>query len=112
MMIIYVFGGVEHITKWIQNQKTIQILIYSRKTLFKDYYNKPLNKINKNNYQGVEYVAYDKQYDDEAFDNDEYDKKNDEIDLIEKHFILMYIHRMNQKYYKLTEEVSLIMMIH
>ena len=69
------------------------------KTLFKDYYNKPLNKINKNNYQGieyiahdeenypgVEYVAYDKEYTDEALDNEEYDKKNDEIDLIEKHF--------------------------
>ena len=69
------------------------------KNIFQDYYNKPLNKINKNNYQGVEYVAhdeenysgveyvaYDKEYTDEALDNEEYDKKNDEIDLIEKHF--------------------------
>jgi hypothetical protein len=56
------------------------------KSLFKDYYNKPLNKINKENYPGVDYVAYDKEYDDEALDNEEYDKKNDEIDLIEKHF--------------------------
>ena len=36
------------------------------------------------NYNGVEYVAYDKEYDDEALDNEEYDKNNDEIDLIEK----------------------------
>jgi hypothetical protein len=35
---------------------------------------------------GIEYVAYAKEYTDEALDNDEYDKKNDEIDLIEKHF--------------------------
>ncbi len=28
------------------------------KSFFKGYYNKPLNKINKNQ-QGVEYVAYD-----------------------------------------------------
>ena len=55
------------------------------KDLFKDYYNKPLNKINKENYPGIEFVAYDK----------EYDKKNDEIDLIEKHFninINVYTH--------------------
>ncbi len=45
------------------------------KSLFKDYYNKPLNKINKANYPGVEYVAYDKEQDDEALDNDEYDKE-------------------------------------
>ncbi len=59
------------------------------------------------NFPGVEYVAFDKEYEDEALDNDEYDKKNDEIDLIEKHLmlILMYIHIMNQNYYKLTEEV-------
>ena len=97
------------------------------KTLFKDYYNKPLNKIKKNNYQcveyvaydeenypGVEFVAYDKEYTDEALDNDEYDKKNDEIDLIEKHLvlILMYIHMMNQNHYKLIEEVLLTMMTH
>ena len=65
------------------------------KDLFKDYYNKPLNKINKENYPGIEFVAYDKEYDDEALDNDEYDKKNDEIDLIEKHFnvnINVYTH--------------------
>ncbi len=29
---------------------------------------------------------YDKEYTDDALDNDEYDKKNDEVDLIEKHF--------------------------
>ncbi len=65
-----------------------------------------LNKINKANYQGVEYVAwdeenypgvefvaYDKENTDEALENDEYDKKNDEydkknneIDMTEKHF--------------------------
>ena len=47
------------------------------------------------NYNDVEYVAYDKEYDYEALDNDEYDRKNDEIDLIEKHFnvnINVYIH--------------------
>jgi hypothetical protein len=62
--------------------------------LFKDYYNKLLNKSNNANYPGIEYVAYDKEYDDKALDNDEYDKKNDAIDLIEKHLmlILMYIH--------------------
>ena len=43
------------------------------------------------------YVAYDKEtlYNDEALDNDDYDKKNDEIDLIEKHFninINVYTH--------------------
>jgi len=43
------------------------------------------NKIAES-YKGIEYVAYDKEYNDEALDNDEYDKKNDEIDLIEKHF--------------------------
>ena len=47
------------------------------------------------NYPGVDYVAYDKEYNDEALDNDGYDKKNDEIDLIEKHFninINVYTH--------------------
>ncbi len=29
------------------------------KSLFKDYYNKTLNKINREHYQGVEYVSYD-----------------------------------------------------
>ncbi len=38
------------------------------------------------NYPDVEFVAYDKEYTDEALDNEEYEKKNDEIDLIEKHF--------------------------
>jgi hypothetical protein len=51
------------------------------KQLFNDYFNK--EKDNKN-YNGVEFVAYDKEYADEALDNVEYDKKNDEIDLIEK----------------------------
>ncbi len=27
------------------------------------------------NYNGIEYVAYDKEYTDEALDNDEYEKK-------------------------------------
>ena len=65
------------------------------------------------NYPGVDYVAYDKEYNDEALDNDGYDKKNDEIDLIEKHINIniMYIQMMNPNYYKLTEEASLIMMI-
>ncbi len=62
---------------------------------------------------GVEFVAYDKEYTDEALDNDEYDKQNDEIDLIKKKIlILMYIHMMNQIYYKLTEGALLIMMTH
>ena len=58
------------------------------------------------NYNGVEFVAYDKEYTDEALDNEEYDKKNDEIDLIENilMLILMYIHMMNLNYYKLIEE--------
>jgi phosphoribosyl 1,2-cyclic phosphodiesterase len=81
------------------------------KQLFNDYYNKEKDI---KNYNGVEYVAYDKEYTDEALDNDEYDKKNDEIDLIEKHLIsiLMYIHMMNQNHYKLIEEVLLTMMTH
>jgi hypothetical protein len=70
------------------------------KSLFKDCYNKPWNNINKANYKDVEYVAYDeenypgveflaydKEYTDDALDNDdndEYDKKNDGIDLIKK----------------------------
>ena len=33
-----------------------------------------------NTYKGVEFVAYDKEYTAEALDNEEYDKKNDEID--------------------------------
>jgi len=53
------------------------------KQLFNDYFNKEKDI---KNYNGVEFVAYDKEYTDEALDNDEYDKKNDEIDLIEKHF--------------------------
>ena len=81
------------------------------KQLFNDYYNKEKDI---KNYNGVEFVAYDKEYTDEALDNDEYDKKNDEIDLIEKHLmlILMYIHMMNQNHYKLIEEVLLTMMTH
>jgi hypothetical protein len=62
------------------------------KQLFNDYYNKEKDI---KNYNGVEFVAYDKEYTDEALDNDEYDKKNDEIDLIEKHFninINVYTH--------------------
>jgi len=44
-------------------------------------------------FSGVEYKAYDKEYPDEALDNDDYDKKNDEIDFIEKIVIMisMYI---------------------
>ena len=81
------------------------------KAIFNEYYNKEKDI---KNYNGVEYVAYDKEYTDEALDNEEYDKKNDEIDLIEKHFninINVYTHD-NQNYYKSTEEVLLIMMIH
>ena len=54
-----------------------------------------INKRILKNYNGVEFVAYDKEYTDEALDNEEYDKKNDEIDLIEKHFnvnINVYTH--------------------
>ena len=46
------------------------------KQLFNDYYNKEKDI---KNYNGVEYVAYDKEYDDKALDNEEYDKKNDEM---------------------------------
>ena len=56
------------------------------KYLYKDYYNKKLNDDEIKNYKGVEYVAYDKEYDDEALDNEEYENKNNELDLIEKHF--------------------------
>jgi len=62
------------------------------KQIFNDYYNKEKDI---KNYNGVEYVAYDKEYEAEALDNDEYDEKNDEIDLIEKHFninINVYTH--------------------
>jgi hypothetical protein len=47
-----------------------------------------------------------KEYTDDALDNDEYDKKNDQIDLLEKNYmlILMYIHMMNLDYYKSTED--------
>jgi hypothetical protein len=55
------------------------------KQLFNDYYNKEKD-IKNYNHDGVKFVAYDKEYTDEALDNDEYDKKNDQIDLIEKHF--------------------------
>ena len=58
------------------------------KDLLQDYNNKPLHKINKQNYQGVEYIAYDKEYDDEALDHDEYDKNNDEIDSSKQHFYI------------------------
>ncbi len=47
------------------------------KTIFNEYYNKEKDF---KNYCGIEYVAYDKEYYDVALDNDEYDKKNDEID--------------------------------
>ena len=64
-----------------QPAKAIDV-IKPMKALFKDYYGKPIY----DDYIGVQYVAYDKEYTDEALDNEEYDKKNDEIDLIEKHF--------------------------
>ena len=54
--------------------------------LFKNYYGIKLDDETEISYKGIEYVAYDKEYNDENLDNDEYDKKNDEIDLIEKHF--------------------------
>ncbi len=41
------------------------------KYIFNDYYGKKLDK----NYNGVEYVAYDKEHTDDALDNDEYDKR-------------------------------------
>ena len=56
------------------------------KYLYKDYYDKQLNNQEMQDYPGVQFVAYDKEYDDEALDNDEYENKNDELDLIEKHF--------------------------
>jgi hypothetical protein len=56
------------------------------KKVFKDYYGIKLDDNIVESYKGVEFVAYDKEYTDAALDNDEYDKKNDEIDLIEKHF--------------------------
>jgi hypothetical protein len=40
------------------------------KQLFDDYYNKEMDI---KNYNGVEFVTYDKEYTDEALDNDEYD---------------------------------------
>jgi hypothetical protein len=52
-------------------------------SIFNDFYDSDKHI---KNYSGVEYVAYDKEFTDEALDNEEYDKKNDEIDLIEKHF--------------------------
>jgi hypothetical protein len=42
------------------------------KSIFNDYYN---NNKDIKNYNGVEYIAYDKEYTDEALDNDEYDKR-------------------------------------
>jgi hypothetical protein len=56
------------------------------KYLYKDYYNKNLNDEEIKNYKAVEFVAYDKEYDEEALDNEEYENKYDELDLIEKHF--------------------------
>ena len=53
------------------------------KLLFSDYYG---DERSIENYSGVEYVAYDKEYSDEALDNEEYEQKNDELDLIEKKF--------------------------
>ena len=51
------------------------------KQLFNDYYK---NTKDIKNYNGVEYVAYKEQYND--LNNDEYDNKNDELDLIERFF--------------------------
>ena len=50
---------------------------YGKEKIPSDYYNKEKDI---KNYNGIEYVAYDKEYTDEALDNEEYDKKNDEID--------------------------------
>ncbi len=75
-----------------EDKRNIRILM---KSLFNDYYNyvhcKDETKIKNHTidikkYGGVKYVAYDKEYTDEALGNEEYDKKNDEIDLIEKRF--------------------------
>jgi len=51
------------------------------KQLFNDYYKKQKDI---KNYNGVEYVAYKEQYID--LNNDEFDNKNDELDLIERFF--------------------------
>ena len=56
------------------------------KHLYNNYYDRKLNDEEIKNYKGVNFVAYDKEYDEEKLDNDEYEKKNDELDLIEKHF--------------------------
>ena len=69
------------------------------KKIFKDYYGIKLDDKTEKSYKGIEYVAYDKEYTDEALDNEEYDKKNDEIDLIEKHFnvnINVYTHEIGR----------------
>ncbi len=42
------------------------------KQLLNDYYNKDMDT---KNYNSVEFEAYDKEYSDEAFDNDEYIKR-------------------------------------
>ncbi len=52
----------------------------------------------------MEPVEYDKKYINEALDNDEYDEKNDEIDLIENILVLIIT--------ILTEEALLTMMTH
>jgi hypothetical protein len=45
------------------------------KYVYKDFYNKYLNDEEIENYKGVEYVAYDKEYDEELLDNQEYEEK-------------------------------------
>ena len=45
------------------------------KYLYKDYYDKQLNNQEMQDYPGVQFVAYDKEYDDEALDNEEYENK-------------------------------------
>ena len=74
------------------------------KYLFNNFYNyvhckdgtKTRNyEIDIDKYVGVQYVAYNKEYDAERLDAHDYDKKDDEIDKIEKHFeinIHVYTH--------------------
>ncbi len=76
MMITRVSGVAYHTIK--PYQMTPEILI--KRWIFADYYKQEKDI---KSYGCVEYVAYYKEYNDEALDNDEYDTKNDEIDLIE-----------------------------
>jgi hypothetical protein len=41
---------------------------------------------NIKNYEGIKYIAYDKEYTEERLDKDDYEKLKDEIDNVEKFF--------------------------